>query len=53
MSTRHSLALAGDRNGKQVATIKRVDSRKFFNSHKFVTVSIDEAIKQKELLAIN
>ena len=42
-----------NRNGKQVATIKRVDSRKFFNSQKYVTVSIDEAIKQKELLAIN
>ena len=42
-----------DRNGKQVATIQLVDSRKFFNSHKFVTVNMDEAIKQKELLAIN
>ena len=39
-------------NGKLVATIKLVEPRKFFNSHKYVTVDIDEAIKNKELLTI-
>ncbi|WP_439152249.1 dihydroorotase [Winogradskyella sp.] len=38
-----------NKNGKQVATIKLTDSRKFFNSHKYVTVNIDEAIENKEL----
>jgi len=37
-------------NGKRVATIKLVERGKFFNSHKYVTVAIDEAIKSKELL---
>lgn len=40
------------RNGKKVATIKLVNSRRFFNSHKYVTVDIDEAIKSKELLTV-
>ena len=39
-------------NGKRVATIKLVESRKFFNSHKYVTVNIDDAIKNKELLVV-
>ena len=39
-------------NGKKVATIKLVDSRRFFNSHKYITVHIDEAIKAKELLIV-
>lgn len=47
------ISIDEQRNGKRVATIKRVDSRKFFNSHKFVTVNMDKAIKHKELLAIN
>jgi hypothetical protein len=37
-------------NGKKVATIRLVDSRRFFNSHKYITVDIDEALKSKELL---
>lgn len=37
-------------NGKRLATIKLVGPRKFFNSHKYVIVDIDEAIKNKELL---
>lgn len=40
------------RNGKRLATIKLVESRKFFNSHKFVTVDIDKAIKNKELVLV-
>jgi hypothetical protein len=40
------------RNGKRVATIKLVEPRKFFNSHKYLTVDIDEAIKNKELLTV-
>ncbi len=40
-------------NGKQVAKIKLVDSRKFFKSHTYVTVNIDEAIEHKELLVVN
>jgi len=39
-------------NGKRIATIKLVEQRKFFNSHKYVTVDIDEAIKNKELLTV-
>jgi len=39
-------------NGKLVATIKLVGPRKFFNSHTYVTVDIDEAIKNKELLTV-
>ncbi|SDB52078.1 hypothetical protein SAMN03097699_1878 [Flavobacteriaceae bacterium MAR_2010_188] len=39
-------------DGKKVATIKRVDSRRFFNSHKYITVDIDEALKSKELLTV-
>ncbi|MDO1502076.1 dihydroorotase [Winogradskyella maritima] len=40
-------------NGKQVATIKLTDSRRFFNSHKYVTVDIDKAIENKELYFLN
>ncbi len=40
-------------NGKQVATIKLTNSRRFFNSHKYITVDIDEAVKNKELLIVN
>ena len=39
-------------NGKLIATIKLQESRRFFNSHKYVTVDIDEALKHKELLKI-
>ena len=39
-------------DGKLIATIKLVESGKFFNSHKYVTVDIDKAIKSKELLII-
>ncbi len=39
-------------NGKKIATIKLLDSRRFFNSHKYVTVDIDEALKSKELLRV-
>ena len=39
-------------SGKRVATIKLVEPRNFFNSHKYVTVDIDEAIKNKELLSV-
>lgn len=39
-------------NKKHVATIRLVEPRKFFNSHTYVTVDIDKAIKSKELLAV-
>lgn len=39
-------------NGKRIATIKLVELRKFFNSHTYVTVDINEAIKNKELITI-
>lgn len=39
-------------NGKHIATIKLVEPRKFFNSHAYVTVDIDEAIKNRELLTV-
>jgi hypothetical protein len=39
-------------NGKKIATIKLLNSRKFFNSHKYIPVDIEEALKNKELLAI-
>lgn len=39
-------------DGKLIATIKLVESGKFFNSHKYVTVDIDKAIKNKELLKV-
>ena len=39
-------------SGKHVATIKLVEPRKFFNSHKYITVDIDEAIKNNELLTV-
>ena len=40
------------KNGKHIATIKLVDSRRFFNSHKYVTVDIDRAVEDKELLKV-
>jgi hypothetical protein len=39
-------------NGKKIATIKLADSRKFFNSHKYISVDIEEAIKNKELIVV-
>ena len=47
------ISIDEQKNGKRVATIKRVDSKKVFNSYKFVIVNMDKAIKHKELLAIN
>jgi len=38
--------------GTLIATIKLTSKRYFFNSHKYVTVAIDEAIANKELLKI-
>ena len=40
------------KNGKRMATVKLVESRRFFNSHKYVTVDIDKAIENKELLKV-
>ncbi|APG64875.1 dihydroorotase [Tenacibaculum todarodis] len=39
-----------DNKGKRVAIIKLVNSRKFFNSHRYITVDIEEAIENRELL---
>lgn len=38
------------KNGTLVATIKLASEKKFFNSHKYVTVAINEAIDSKELI---
>ncbi|MGH1384856.1 dihydroorotase [Kordia sp.] len=38
------------KDGSVIATIKLTSNASFFNSHKYVTVAIDEAIRQKELL---
>lgn len=38
-------------DGSKVATIALVSGKKFFNSHKYVTVHIPAAIDNKELLA--
>lgn len=40
------------KDGSLVATIKLTSKRSFFNSHKYVTVDINEAIRNKELLRI-
>tara|TARA_R110000772_G_scaffold218147_2_gene328734 strand:- start:430 stop:789 length:360 start_codon:yes stop_codon:yes gene_type:complete len=40
------------KDGSFVATIKLTSKRSFFNSHKYVTVDINEAIGNKELLRI-
>lgn len=40
------------KNGNLVATIKLISQKKFFNSHKYVTVNISEAIDNKELISI-
>lgn len=40
------------KDGSLVATIRLTSKRSFFNSHKYVTVDINEAIGNKELLRI-
>lgn len=40
------------KDGSLIATIKLTSNKNFFNSHKYVTVEISEAINQKELLRI-
>ncbi|WP_452225033.1 dihydroorotase [Lacinutrix chionoecetis] len=37
--------------GRIIATIKLTSKKKFFNSHKYISVDIDEAIQNKELLS--
>ena len=39
-------------DGSLIATIKLASNKFFFNSHKYITVEISEAISQKELLRI-
>ncbi|WP_298422332.1 dihydroorotase [uncultured Kordia sp.] len=39
------------KDGSLVATIKLASKKLFFNSHKYITVAIDEAINKKELIA--
>lgn len=41
-----------ENDGKRIATIKLVEAGKFFNSHKYVTVDVDNAVKNKELLVV-
>ena len=38
-----------DKNGDLIATIKLVSGIRFFNSHKYLTVNIKEAIENDEL----
>lgn len=40
------------KDGSLVATIKLTSKKSFFNSHKYITVDINEAISTKELLRI-
>ena len=40
------------KDGSLIATIKLTSKKFFFNSHKYVTVDILEAIREKELLRI-
>lgn len=39
-----------NKDGSVIATIKLVSNQAFFNSHKYVTVHVDEAVREKELL---
>ncbi|MCF7568926.1 dihydroorotase [Sabulilitoribacter arenilitoris] len=41
-----------EKNGNLIATIKLVSKKKFFNSHKYVTVNISKAIDNKELISL-
>ena len=41
-----------DKNGNPIARIKLASSKKFFNSHKYVTTSIKKAIENKELIRV-
>ena len=45
-------SLKEKKDGSLVATIKLTSGRSFFNSHKYVTVAINEAIRTKELVRI-
>jgi hypothetical protein len=40
------------KDGSRVATIKLTSKKLFFNSHKYITVAIDKAIDQKELVKL-
>ncbi len=40
------------KDGSLVATIKLTSNKLFFNSHKYITVDINEAITKKELLRL-
>lgn len=39
------------KDGSILATIKLTSNKRFFNSHKYVTVNINDAIEQRELIA--
>ena len=41
-----------NKDGNLIATIKLTSEKYFFRSHKYITVQIDEAINEKELLKI-
>jgi hypothetical protein len=44
-------AIKEDKKGNTIATIKLVSGKRFFKSHMYVKVQIDDAIKNKELQA--
>lgn len=46
-------AIKEKKDGTAVATIKLASEKFFFNSHKYVTADINEALRKKELLRIN
>jgi len=39
-------------NGRLIATIKLTSNKRFFTSHRYITVDIPQAIDQKELVRI-
>lgn len=40
------------KDGSVLATIKMTSGKRFFNSHKYVTVAINEALTSKELMRL-
>lgn len=44
------ISIKEKKDGTKIATIALESGKKFFNSHKYVTVDIDAAIENKELI---
>ena len=41
-----------EKKGRLIATLQLTSKKLFFNSHKFIEVEVEEALRQKELLRI-